>query len=95
MNSFARRAWAVAGFGPICGLLFVLLSFLGGCSSSPRVYAIPTHIDFEVATGAWSVATSGEGSAEQLPEWVGVYSTWQGERREGCGSCRGRRGRRR
>jgi hypothetical protein len=47
------------------------------------MYAIPTHIDFDVATGQWSVITSGEGTREQLPDWVGVYSIWQGERCEG------------
>gem|GEM_PF-1270037 len=59
------------------------MSCLAGCTSGPRTYSIPQHIDFDVATGEWTVATSGVGGAEQLPEWIGVYSTCQGERREG------------
>jgi len=56
---------------------------LSGCQTGPRIYDIPTHIDFDVATGAWSVVTSGTGGVEQLPQTIPVFSTWQGERREG------------
>ena len=64
-------------------VVFSVLAGLVGCAGSPRQFALPTHIDFDVATGAWSVATAGVGGAEQLPEWVGVYSTWKGERCDG------------
>ncbi len=60
------------------------LSFvLTGCSTKPRIFAIPTHIDLDVATGAWRVVTAGTGGEELLPETIGVFSNWQGERREG------------
>ncbi len=68
------------------------LALLTGCETAPRTYAIPTHIDFDVAAATWTVVTSGEGNAEQLPERVPVFSLWQGERREGVWVVPGTKG---